>query len=421
MQPGSRHALIVMWLGIAIFWGCENAFVSMYFSNPLINPDTESVGLFVSVLVATSAVANVIGMWISGPASDACRSKHGRRKPYIILGGVLSGSIMMFFPIVKFFPTTVERLVAAVIIDCSMSFCGDLITGPRFALLIEVTTPEERATVNGILNIPNMAGMAFPVVIAGLSTSIEFMDSFFYIGGAAIMLSTIISSLMIVEPPVCGEQMSFRQYMRKAFTWVNYDKNKAFYKSLVGVALLAMGGSVFYPFLLPFITYYIDITGLTFVLAVGSILVINLIIQIPLGKISDKHGRKSIIKVILPIDAFFLAMVVFVGPGAVLSLIIIGGPAITFYFTCKIVVQAWMEDLCPVDQRASMFIYNTIADVLMMTPGAIIGGVLLFLFKASYHPIIFIVGGLIMASSLLVFIKMPDTIKKETERNILAN
>jgi MFS family permease len=410
-------SMVWMWLGIAVFWGCENAFIAMYFSNPLINPDTESVGLFVSILVALSAVANVIGMWISGPASDACRSKFGRRRPYIILGGVLAGSIMMLFPIVKFFPTTLDRLIAAIIIDCSMSFCGDLITGPRFALLIEITTPNERATVNGILNIPNMVGMAFPVVIAGLSTSIAYMDSFFYIGGSVIISSTVISSFFIKEPPVCEQQETFSKYLRKAFTMVNYRKNKAFYKSLVGVALLAMGGSVFYPFLLPYITYYVNITGITFILGVGSILLINLIVQIPLGKISDKYGRRRIFKVVLPIATIMLASVVFIAPGAVLLLVLIGGPAVTLYFTLKIVVQSWMEDLCPDDQKASMFIYNTIADVLMMAPGALIGGIVLFAFnRGAYHPIIFVAGAVIMAFSIFVFLKTPDIINKRPSR-----
>ncbi|MEX2684389.1 MAG: MFS transporter [Candidatus Sigynarchaeota archaeon] len=412
MEKRALASLVWMWLGIAVFWGCENAFVAMYFSNPLINPDTNSAGFFVSILVALSAIANVIGMWISGPASDACRSKFGRRKPYIILGGVLSGSIMMLFPVVKFFPTIIDKLIAAIIIDCSMSFCGDLLTGPRFALLIEITTPGERATVNGILNIPNMVGMAFPVVIAGLSTSIAFMDSFFYIGGTVIIVSTVTSTLFIKEPPVSEQQETFRKYFRKAFTMVNYKKNKPFYKALVGVALLAMGGCVFYPFLLPFITYYVNISGLTFVLSVGSILLISVVVQIPLGKISDKHGRRRIFKIILPLATLLLASVYFVQPGAFFLLVLIGGPAITLYFSLKILVQAWMEDLCPADQKATMFIYNTIADVLMMAPGALIGGLLLLAVnQGPYHPVIFVAGAVIMASSIFIFAKTPETIE----------
>jgi MFS family permease len=420
MEKRTLAALLWMWLGIAVYWGCENIFVALYFSSDYIIPEGEQSAFFIGALVAMSAIANIFGMWVSGPASEACRMKIGRRRPYIILGGVLAGSIMMLFPLVKFFPTTMGKFAAALVIDCSMSFCGDLLTGPRFALLTDLTTPGERATVNGYLNIPNVLGMAFPVVIAGLSTSVAFMDSFFYIGGSFIILSTVSSSLMIKEPARCDEQLTFRQYFRKAFTMLNYRGHKSFYHALVGVALLALGGSVFYPYLFPYIEDYIGLTGTTYLAVAGTILLINLVVQIPLGKLCDKRGRKFVYKIVLPIDALMLALVFFIGPGGALPLVLIGGPAITFYFTLKIIVQAWMQDLCPEDQHASMFIYNTIADVLMMAPGALIGGLLLDTFTAGttalYHPIIFLVAAIIMASSMVVFAWIPESLKKETPK-----
>jgi MFS family permease len=417
MEKRALAALLWMWFGIAIYWGCENIFVALYFSNKLIIPEVEQSAMFIAMLVAMSAIANILGMWVSGPASDACRLKIGRRKPYIMLGGVLAGSIMMLFPLVKFFPTTMSKFAAALVIDCSMSFCGDVLTGPRFALLTDITAPGERATINGYLNIPNVIGMALPIVIAGLSTSVAFLDSFFYIGGSFIIASTMTSSLAIKEPAACGEQKTFRQYLRQSFTMLNYRNHKSFYQALVGVALLALGGSVFYPYLFPYIEHYIGLTGTTYLVAAATILLINLVVQIPIGKISDKRGRKVVFKIILPIDAILLALVFFVGPGAAIPLVLIGGPAITFYFTLKIIVQSWMQDLCPEDQRASMFIYNTIADVLMMAPGALIGGLLLDSFTAGtddlYHPIIFLVAAIIMASSIIVFVRIPESLKKE--------
>ncbi|NMC05562.1 MAG: MFS transporter [Candidatus Lokiarchaeota archaeon] len=417
MEKKTLAALLWMWLGIAIYWGCENIFVALYFSSDLIIPPGEQSALFIGWLVAMSAIANILGMWVSGPASDACRMKLGRRRPYIMIGGILAGSIMMLFPLVKFFPTTPTKFAAALVIDCSMSFCGDLITGPRFALLTELTTPQDRATINGYLNIPNVLGMAFPVVIAGLSSSVMFMDSFFYVGGSFIIASTVSSSFLIKEPARCEDQLSFRQYFRKAFTLMNYRSNKSFYRALAGVALLALGGSVFYPYMFPYIEKYIGLTGTTYLVAAASILLINLAVQIPIGKLSDKRGRKFIFKYILPIDGLALAMVFFIGPGDVVPLVLIGGPAITFYFTLKIVVQSWMQDLCPEDQRASLFIYNTMADVLMMAPGSLIGGLLLDTFTAGttalYHPVIFLVAAMIMASSAFVFVKIPESLKIE--------
>ncbi len=421
MEKRTLTALLWMWFGIAIYWGCENIFIALYFSSDYIIPKEEQSALFIGWLVAMSAIANIIGMWVSGPASEACRLKLGRRRPYIILGGVLAGSIMMLFPFVKFFPTTMSKFAAALVIDCSMSFCGDLLTGPRFALITELTAPDERATINGYLNIPNVLGMAFPVVIAGLSTSVVFMDSFFYIGGSFIIASTVSSALIIKEPERCDEQLTFRRYFRKAFSVLNYRSHKSFYQALIGVALLALGGSVFYPYMFPYIEDYIGLTGIPYLEAAASILLINLVVQIPLGKLADKRGRKFVYKFALPIDGIMLAMMFFIGPGELLPLIIIGGPGITFYFTLKIIVQSWMQDLCPEDQRASMFIYNTIADVLMMAPGALIGGLLLDYFTAGttalYHPIIFLVAAIIMASSVIVFAWIPESLKKESKSN----
>ena len=116
----------------------------------------------------------------------------------------------MMFPLVKYFNTIAEKVAYAVIIDCSLSFCGDFCTGSRYALLTDLTTEDERAKTNGILNIPNMLGMAIPIVLAEFVRENLGLDTFFYIGGGLMILATTTSVIFIKEPPIIGEQRTFR-------------------------------------------------------------------------------------------------------------------------------------------------------------------------------------------------------------------
>ncbi len=410
--------MIWLWIGISVFWGAEYIFINMYLVDPNVIPREEQRVIYLAYMVALSACANVVAIWMSGAASDACRSRFGRRKPYIVLGGVVGGTLLMMFPIIRLFETIEEKILVAVILDALLSFFGDFATGSRYALLTDLTVEQERAKINGILNVPTVLGMALPIVLVEIIRLSIGLDWGFYISGGLMILATTTSVLFIKEAPIVGEQKTFRQYIKQSLNVANYRSHKPFYRALLGVALLSLGGNVFYPFIFQYITSYLHFTGNLFTLTAGTILLINLLVQIPMGMLSDRIGRKSLYKIFLPVDVVFLALFFFVGPGDFVLAILIGGIGITLYFTLKINVQSWMMDLVPETQRGSLLVYSNIADILPMAIGALIGGLINDYFTAGtdqlFHPIMFVFAAIIVACSFPVFYFTPETIKKGT-------
>jgi len=423
MNSRNLTSIIWLWFGIAFFWGVENIYINMYFIDPEVIPKAEQQAIYISYMVAFSAISNVVAIWLSGAATDACKNRMGRRKPFILIGGILGGMFMCMFPLVRLLPTTVDKVVLALILDCSLSFSGDFTTGSRMALLTDLTEEKNRAKTNGILNVPNMLGMAIPIVLAEFVRLNLGVDSFFYVGGGVMVVACVTSVFFIQEPAYDANQLkSFKECIKRSFTWINYNNNKPFYHALVGVALLSLGGNIYYPFIFPYIRDYMGFNGDMYTIIAGSVLLINIVVQIPLGVISDKRGRKAVYKVILPVDVAFLIIFYFVGPGNVAGALLIGGPAITFYFSLKIIMMSWMQDLCPENQRGSLLVYSNIADVLMMAPGAFIGGALIDYFTlgtgALFHPIMFLASAIVVATSFLILHRIPDTIKKIEEKAI---
>jgi MFS family permease len=162
---------------------------------------------------------------------------------------------------------------------------------------------------------------------------------------------------------------------------------------------------------------YLGFRDMSYTIIAGIIILMNMIIQVPMGIAADHFGRKPVYKVVLPISAVLLFAFAFVPPGNVWGTLLFGGGGFTLYFTLKLVVTSWMQDLCPPDQRGSLLIYNNLADILPMTPGAFIGGWLADAFTAGenalFHPVMYIAAAIVICFSLPVFLRTPETIQRK--------
>jgi len=53
--------------------------------------------LHVAIMVSLSAIMGLIFLLVWGTISDNTRSKYGRRRPYLMLGGIISGIAMIIY------------------------------------------------------------------------------------------------------------------------------------------------------------------------------------------------------------------------------------------------------------------------------------------------------------------------------------
>ena len=79
-------------MGETVFFFFEQNYLNLYLEQVLGKEE-----IFITILVSTSAIAGLLFQFIWGVISDNTRSKYGRRRPYFIFGGILSGVSMIIY------------------------------------------------------------------------------------------------------------------------------------------------------------------------------------------------------------------------------------------------------------------------------------------------------------------------------------
>ena len=82
----------LMALGASVFGFMESQFLNTYIRHVLrLDP------IYVAVMVSSSAIMGLIFLFVWGIISDNTRSKYGRRKLYLLTGGLICGIAMIVF------------------------------------------------------------------------------------------------------------------------------------------------------------------------------------------------------------------------------------------------------------------------------------------------------------------------------------
>ena len=150
--------------------------------------------------------------------------------------------------------------------------------------------------------------------------------------------------------------------------------------ALVGTSTLAM--NVFLPSL-PSMAAFFDTDYATMQLSVGLFLVVNALLQLVVGPMSDRYGRRPVI--LGGIALFLLATVgCLLAPTAAIFLAFRMGQAAIV--TAMVLSRAVVRDLYPQDRAASMLGYVTMGMSVVPMIGPAIGGVLegAFGWKANF-------------------------------------
>ncbi len=169
----------------------------------------------VGIIMALDNIAALFIMPIFGTLSDKCKSKLGKRMPFILVGSVVTALALPFIPL--FFSSgmanTDSRLVGmlvgmictmVVIIIFMMSY-----RSPAVALMPDFTPKPLRSRANGIINIVGYVGGAigsvFAIVIPvtkyidGSNKSLMMLEIPFIVCSIVLVLSLVVLLLKVKE------------------------------------------------------------------------------------------------------------------------------------------------------------------------------------------------------------------------------
>ncbi|MFX0098756.1 MAG: MFS transporter [Candidatus Hodarchaeota archaeon] len=415
MKRKNFLALVAINLGVNTYWYVENFWINLY-----IVRNVAEQALNVSLMVAVSAIAGVLTHIIVGALSDSSKSSLGRRKIYILWGGITGCGAMSLFPIIT--PISHSSGIAAavlygIVIDTVITITGDMTTPTRLALFKECSTIGERGKLSFFIGI--FSGIGAGVIQVLYMFGFNLDDVYFYIGGVFILAGAIACVLLVEDPPQVHNPRTFKECLKEIVQRDSYRTNPRFYHLLLLLALVSTGINTYSNF----IAIYVE-KGLGLDQELVGIVVLMVTIFQLLGGIipafSDRLGRKPISLFCLITGGSMLVFSYFFQTRNHLVLGFIFGIASGIAGSAMGAIIIWVQDACPKEKVSSLLAYQMVANVIPMAPGSLLGGFLADHFATGaevYSKLFFLAAGIIILLATLPALKIKDTIqrKKATE------
>ncbi len=307
------------------------------------------VPLFIGVIMTFDNIFGVIFQPTFGKLSDRCRSRLGKRRPFIVYGAPVSAILFAIIPWVALKSTLPVTMLFIILFVFSMS----LWRAPAVALMPALTPPELRSEGNAIINLMGGVGSVVGMVAGALVSAIylavtgvkvtaenEQQTSFpyvFLLGAIVMIIGMLVVRLFVKEPSSLQDVAAKNQYAdekaakkaekaaRKADK-LSKGERKSLIFMLGGLFFLFCGTNAITTFFALFAEEVLgkstgEATIMTTIFAVCSAAA-----AIPAGKMGKKLGRKKTILIGLVVFmAVFLLYVVTRSMAIIWLALILGG------------------------------------------------------------------------------------------------
>ena len=214
MKLNTKRTVLVgfAFLSICAFWQMYDNLV------PKILTETFGIGESISgVIMASDNVLALFLLPLFGGLSDKCKSRLGRRRPFILFGTLTAVALMMALPILtdSYHAQPETWKIIAFIIGLGMLLVAmGTYRSPAVALMPDVTPKPLRSKANAIINLMGaVGGILYLVISSVLYTSAPgvYMSylPMFAIVGAIMLLALAVVMFFVNEPKLVAEQEAY--------------------------------------------------------------------------------------------------------------------------------------------------------------------------------------------------------------------
>ena len=314
MKLNTKRTILVgfAFLSICTFWELYDALVPLILKNTF-KMDESVTGY----IMAADNILAIFLLPLFGGFSDRCKSKLGKRRPFILVGTIMAVILMTLLPMLdnSYFsaPATYKLILFVVCLGLLLVAMG-VYRSPAVALMPDVTLKPLRSKGNAIINLMGAIGGVIYLVVAGILYSsaktaglahINYFGAFAIVGG--VMIAALLVLLFFVnesklvkeredyeaahpedELTVQTEDESDKKVMPK-------DVKRSLIFLLLSVALWFIGYNAVKTW---FSTYAAKMWGMSAGDSAQCLLIATVaavISYIPVGSIASKVGRKKTI------------------------------------------------------------------------------------------------------------------------------
>lgn len=252
---------------------------------------------YLGLITFTGLVLAIVIQPIVGAISDRSGFKWGRRRPYILIGTLLT---VLFLPGIGL----CGGYAALFIIYCLMQISSNTAQGPYQAFIPDLVPDKRRGLASGVKSLLEILGgvtLLYPLAL--------FMDRYCNGGGvywlwlalgllAIVLLAVMIATVLMVKekPGVGGVPSSLFSTLYKSFK-IDFKANRDFIWFLVSRLLILMAFTTLQTFALYFLRDVVGVASPAAATAKFSIVaVVGMLAAVyPAGRLSDKIGRRPIV------------------------------------------------------------------------------------------------------------------------------
>lgn len=324
MKLDTKRTVLVgfAFLSICAFWQMYDNLVPLILTN--------TFHLNEEISGAIMAADNILALFLLplfGGLSDRCKSRLGKRRPYIMVGTILAILFMMLLPVISdsYYAAPAKNKLLAFIVALGLLLVAmGIYRSPAVALMPDVTPKPLRSKANAIINLMGAVGGVLYLIITTFlyttagETYISYLPLFAIVGG--IMLLALLVLLFFVNEPKLAERQL--QYEREhpdhsqIDAVQNGDKLPKDVKISLGFLLVSI--ALWYIGYNGVTTWFTVYAQSTWNMSLGTanlcltVATVGAIVSyIPVGMIASKVGRRKTILfgTILLAGSFFLAFV----------------------------------------------------------------------------------------------------------------
>jgi MFS family permease len=352
-----------------------------------------------AIVTGASAFFTLFAQPIVGAFSDRTKSRHGRRSPWLVVGGVGGGVLVI---VLQFAPSvfwiTVVWVAAQVLLNAFQ--------GPLSAVIADRVSRDGRATASAFAGAGTSVGATIGIVLAGqLLSQIGVAYGLFGLGMIVVSVAFVIFNRDGDSRTLPIGPFNWMAFI-KGF-WVSPRKHPDFAWAFAGRFVMVLGyqGVQNYQFYI-----LTDRLGLTPADAGGTAGLLSLCSMVTLvlgslvfGRISDKLGRRKVfVFTASVVMAAGIAIPLFVPtvPAMIVYSLIVG----VGYGAYMAVDVALMIDVLPSqgDAGRDLGVLNIASNIPQaITPVA--AAILLGIFAGNYSSIFGFAALMVLLSSVLVF------------------
>ena len=249
---------------------------------------------YLGLLTVTGLILAIITQPIAGALSDRSGSRWGRRRPFILIGAILT---LSFLPGISLAGSLAVLFAVYYLLQIS----SNTALGPYLTFFPDLVPEEKRGIASGVKGLLEIAGAGIAIWLVG-----QLMGNYSLVEGSrwlwlslgilgAIFLGTMLATVFLVkEPPGAGgPKPPLALIIRKTFR-IDLEANPDFIRFVLCRLLFVIPLTAFQAFGLYFFRDYLGVTNPSAVMGnftlLSSLCMLGMVY--PAGHLSDRFGRR---------------------------------------------------------------------------------------------------------------------------------